>query len=116
MIQRVPQPEEEDGVQPRDRRGEEPRRLHRHDCTLPAAGQRPMRLDILKYDEATRSYVTDQKPKLQPACQMQCTDGMEVKSDTSPHVADARKAVQELLLLNHPVDCPICDQAGECRL
>jgi NADH-quinone oxidoreductase subunit G len=41
---------------------------------------------------------------------------MEVLSDTSGHVAEARSAVQELLLLNHPVDCPICDQAGECRL
>src|SRR5690606_35338828 len=41
---------------------------------------------------------------------------MEVKSQTSEHVAEARAAVQELLLLNHPVDCPICDQAGECRL
>jgi NADH-quinone oxidoreductase subunit G len=41
---------------------------------------------------------------------------MEVKSDSSEHVKRARSAVQELLLLNHPVDCPICDQAGECRL
>jgi NADH-quinone oxidoreductase subunit G len=83
---------------------------------LPAAGQRAMRLDILKWDEANNKYVTDNKPKLQPACQFTCSDGMEIKSDSSPHVADARKAVQELLLLNHPVDCPICDQAGECRL
>lgn len=83
---------------------------------LPAAGQRAMRLDILKWDESNKKYVTDNKPKLQPACQFTCTDGMEIKSDSSPHVADARKAVQELLLLNHPVDCPICDQAGECRL
>jgi NADH-quinone oxidoreductase subunit G len=41
---------------------------------------------------------------------------MEVLSESSPHVEEARSAVQELLLLNHPVDCPICDQAGECRL
>ncbi len=41
---------------------------------------------------------------------------MVVKSQSSPHVERARSAVQELLLLNHPVDCPICDQAGECRL
>jgi NADH-quinone oxidoreductase subunit G len=39
-----------------------------------------------------------------------------VKSQTSEHVIQARSAVQEMLLLNHPVDCPICDQAGECRL
>ena len=83
---------------------------------LPATGQRQMRLDVLKWDADGERYVTDNKPKLQPACQFACLDGMEVKSDSSPHVADARKAVQELLLLNHPVDCPICDQAGECRL
>jgi NADH-quinone oxidoreductase subunit G len=41
---------------------------------------------------------------------------MEVKSDSSRDVEIARHAVQELLLLNHPVDCPICDQAGECDL
>src|SRR5258708_24747686 len=41
---------------------------------------------------------------------------MEVKSESSADVAKARSQVQEFLLLNHPVDCPICDQAGECRL
>ena len=42
---------------------------------------------------------------------------MEVLSDlSSDHVKKARAAVQEFLLLNHPVDCPICDQAGECKL
>jgi NADH-quinone oxidoreductase subunit G len=41
---------------------------------------------------------------------------MVVKSQSSEHAVKARSAVQELLLLNHPVDCPICDQAGECRL
>ena len=41
---------------------------------------------------------------------------MEVLGDTSEHVDEARAAVQEFLLLNHPVDCPICDQAGECKL
>src|SRR5690606_742590 len=56
------------------------------------------------------------KTKLMPACQMACADGMVVHSDTSKEVEDARHAVQELLLLNHPVDCPICDQAGECDL
>jgi NADH-quinone oxidoreductase subunit G len=39
-----------------------------------------------------------------------------VLSDTSEHVRQARSNVQEFLLLNHPVDCPICDQAGECKL
>src|ERR1035438_4312271 len=47
---------------------------------------------------------------------MQAADGMIVEGDGSVHVVEARKAVQEFLLLNHPVDCPICDQSGECKL
>ena len=43
-------------------------------------------------------------------------DGMEVKNITSEKVLDARKGVVELLLINHPLDCPVCDQAGECDL
>ena len=43
-------------------------------------------------------------------------DGMEVKNLTSEKTQEARKAVTEFLLLNHPLDCPICDQAGECHL
>ena len=82
----------------------------------PAAGQRAMMLDILDWDPALNDYKPRQKPKLQPACQMAATEGQEVLSDTSQNVKDARATVQELLLLNHPVDCPICDQAGECKL
>ena len=82
----------------------------------PPAGRPAMRLDVLKWDAAKNDYVYDGKPKLQPACQQACAPGMEVLSESSEHVAEARSAVQELLLLNHPVDCPICDQAGECRL
>jgi NADH-quinone oxidoreductase subunit G len=82
----------------------------------PPPGQRGLRLDILRLDPATNTYAVANKPKLQPACQVECGEGMNVLSDSSEHVAEARKAVQELLLLNHPVDCPICDQAGECRL
>jgi len=43
-------------------------------------------------------------------------DGMEVLNITSPEVVEARKGVVEMLLINHPLDCPICDQAGECKL
>ena len=83
---------------------------------LPPPGRPPLKLDILEWDEEKNDYVPAQKTKLQPSCYMQCTDGMEVLSDTSDEVQRARAAVQELLLLNHPVDCPICDQAGECKL
>jgi NADH-quinone oxidoreductase subunit G len=82
----------------------------------PPKGRPAMRLDVLKWDPQTKQYVQDNKPKLQPACQQTCAPGMEVLSESSAHVTEARAAVQELLLLNHPVDCPICDQAGECRL
>ncbi len=82
----------------------------------PAAGQRPVMLDILAWDAKVGAYKPVQKPKLQPACQFAAVDGMDVKADTSEHVKEARHHVQESLLLNHPVDCPICDQAGECKL
>ena len=83
---------------------------------LPPPGRPAMELDILRWDAAKNDYIPAKKPKLQPACQQGCTPGMEILSDSSDNVAEARAAVQELLLLNHPVDCPICDQAGECRL
>lgn len=83
---------------------------------LPPPGRKPLLLDVLRWDADKQDYVPEKKPKLVPACQQSAGEGMEVLSDTSPHVAKARAAVQELLLLNHPVDCPICDQAGECRL
>ena len=55
-------------------------------------------------------------PKLVASCRTTVMDGMEVKSITSEKVLDARKGVVEMLLINHPLDCPICDQAGECDL
>jgi NADH-quinone oxidoreductase subunit G len=82
----------------------------------PGANQRAMMLDILEWDAELNDYRPVQKPKLQPACQYPAVEGQEVLSESSKHVKQARAAVQELLLLNHPVDCPICDQAGECKL
>jgi NADH-quinone oxidoreductase subunit G len=55
-------------------------------------------------------------PKLVASCQTMVMDGMEVASKSSEEVVNARKGVVEFLLLNHPLDCPICDQAGECHL
>lgn len=57
----------------------------------------------------------EKMPKLQIACNTQVAEGMSVLTD-SPKVLAVRKAVLEFLLINHPVDCPICDQAGECML
>jgi NADH-quinone oxidoreductase subunit G len=83
---------------------------------LPAQNQRAVMLDIVEWDAEAGEYRNARKPKLQPSCQIQAADGMQVLADSSPNVLQARKTVQELLLLNHPVDCPICDQAGECKL
>lgn len=55
-------------------------------------------------------------PKLVASCRTNVMDGMIVKNITSEKVIDARNGVVELLLINHPLDCPICDQAGECHL
>src|SRR5574339_854224 len=55
-------------------------------------------------------------PKLVASCRTNVMDGMVVKSITSERVLDARNGVVEFLLINHPLDCPICDQAGECHL
>ncbi|EHQ42739.1 MULTISPECIES: 2Fe-2S iron-sulfur cluster-binding protein [Myroides] len=55
-------------------------------------------------------------PKLMASCKTGVMDGMEVKSISSPRVLEARKSVTEFLLINHPLDCPVCDQAGECDL
>src|SRR2546427_1848345 len=57
----------------------------------------------------------EKAPKLQIACATTVTEGMVVKTQTAP-AKDARQGVLEFLLINHPLDCPICDQAGECEL
>ena len=54
-------------------------------------------------------------PKLMPACQTPAGEGQMVFSDSPKAIAN-QKAVMEYLLINHPVDCPVCDQAGECYL
>jgi NADH-quinone oxidoreductase chain G len=53
--------------------------------------------------------------KLQVACATPVTEGMVVMTDT-PKVKSARKGVLEFLLINHPLDCPVCDKGGECEL
>lgn len=55
-------------------------------------------------------------PKMMPSCKTNVMDGMEVKSITSERAMESRQAVTEFLLINHPLDCPVCDQAGECDL
>src|ERR1700690_1054262 len=57
----------------------------------------------------------EKAPKLQIACNTRVADGMVVRTQNE-RVKAVRAAVLEFLLLNHPIDCPICDQAGECKL
>jgi NADH-quinone oxidoreductase subunit G len=57
----------------------------------------------------------EKMPKLQTSCSTVCTDGMIVHTQT-PDVVEARAGVFEFLLINHPLDCPVCDKGGECPL
>jgi NADH-quinone oxidoreductase subunit G len=57
------------------------------------------------------------QPKPQPACAIAVTDGMVVRTQRTSEMADtAQEGVMEFLLLNHPLDCPVCDKGGECPL
>ena len=55
-------------------------------------------------------------PKPVASCRTEVMDGMVVENFTSPEIVEARKGIVEFLLINHPLDCPVCDQAGECKL
>jgi NADH-quinone oxidoreductase subunit G len=57
----------------------------------------------------------EKMPKLQTSCSTPCTEGMVVQTRT-PEVVGARAGVFEFLLINHPLDCPVCDKGGECPL
>ena len=58
---------------------------------------------------------TGRGPALQPSCMIECTDGMSVETE-SPVSKKAQDGVLEFLLVNHPLDCPVCDKGGECPL
>jgi NADH-quinone oxidoreductase subunit G len=68
--------------------------------------------------QVSQGSTADPRPMPKPvaSCRTNVMDGMVVKNITSPEVLEARAGVVEFLLLNHPLDCPICDQAGECHL
>jgi NADH-quinone oxidoreductase subunit G len=57
----------------------------------------------------------EKAPKPLPACATPATNGMKVRTH-SPLAVDAQKGVMEFLLINHPLDCPVCDEGGECQL
>ena len=68
--------------------------------------------------KVAQSSAKDPRPmgKLVASCSTPVQDGMVVQNLTSPEVIETRKGIVEFLLLNHPLDCPVCDQAGECDL
>ncbi|MDP2167174.1 MAG: NADH-quinone oxidoreductase subunit NuoG [Thermodesulfovibrionales bacterium] len=57
----------------------------------------------------------EKMPRLQTACTLFVTDGMVVMTE-SETISNARRSVLEFILINHPLDCPVCDKAGECKL
>jgi NADH-quinone oxidoreductase subunit G len=68
--------------------------------------------------KVTQGSAKDPRPLPKPvaSCRTLVEDGMVVENKLSAEIQDARKGVVEFLLINHPLDCPICDQAGECDL
>jgi NADH-quinone oxidoreductase subunit G len=66
-------------------------------------------------DPATGKQKVNWIPRPQIGCATNASPGLHIKT-TSPMVQECREGVMEFLLINHPLDCPICDQAGECRL
>jgi NADH-quinone oxidoreductase subunit G len=66
-------------------------------------------------DPATGKQKINWLPRPQIGCGTNASPGLHIRT-TSPLVKDCREGVMEFLLINHPLDCPICDQAGECRL
>src|SRR6185436_131196 len=66
-------------------------------------------------DPATNKQKINWIPRPQIGCATNAAPGLHVRTNT-PQIKDCREGVMEFLLINHPLDCPICDQAGECKL
>jgi NADH-quinone oxidoreductase chain G len=90
---------------------------------LEAARQAGIKIPTLCYHEALKPYggcrlcvvEVERMPKLQTACTLMAADGMVVKTE-SETISSVRRGILEFLLINHPLDCPYCDKAGECEL
>lgn len=90
---------------------------------LKAAQLNDIRIPNMCYDKRLRPYggcrlcvvEAEGQPRLFAACSTPVAPGMAIKTDT-PKLRKARQTVLELLLIHHPLDCPICDKAGECDL
>ncbi|MDO4242175.1 MAG: NADH-quinone oxidoreductase subunit G [Actinomyces sp.] len=85
-----------------------------HPLLAPSANCRQCLVDVAM---PGRDGVVRPMPKPQPACAMTVTEGMEVATQaTSEVAAKAQAGTMEFLLINHPLDCPVCDKGGECPL
>ncbi|MBK5273719.1 MAG: molybdopterin-dependent oxidoreductase [Desulfuromonadales bacterium] len=89
-----------------------------------AAKLNGIKIPILCHDKKLKPFgacrmclveVEQMKGRQIPACTTPVTEGMIIRTST-PDIVKARKMVLELLLLNHPIDCPVCDKAGDCDL
>ncbi|UCD34683.1 MAG: NADH-quinone oxidoreductase subunit NuoG [Nitrospiraceae bacterium] len=97
--------------------------LDRPMSVLEAARQAGIKIPTLCYHEALKPYggcrlcvvEVERMPKLQTACTLTAADGMVVRTE-SEMIAKVRRGILEFLLINHPLDCPYCDKAGECEL
>ena len=85
-----------------------------HPLLKPAAACRQCLVEVAM---PNRQGVVSKMPKPQPACAMEVSPGMEVYTQRTSEVAKkAQQGVMEFMLINHPLDCPVCDKAGECPL
>ncbi|MFZ2196753.1 MAG: NADH-quinone oxidoreductase subunit NuoG [Thermodesulfovibrionales bacterium] len=90
---------------------------------LEAARSAGIKIPTLCYHEQLEKYggcrlclvEVEKMPRLQTACTLMVTDGMTVRTETEG-IAEVRRGILEFLLINHPLDCPYCDKAGECEL
>lgn len=99
-------------IQAAERAGVEiPHYCYHHDLSVVAS----CRMCLVEVGDKKPDGTIAMQPKLFPGCQTPVKDGTVIVSD-SQKVRDAQKATLEYLLLNHPLDCPVCDQAGECGL
>ena len=98
-------------------------KLEKATTVLEAARSAGIKIPTLCYHEQLEKYggcrlcvvEVEKMPRLQTACTLMVTDGMVVRTETEA-IADVRRGILEFLLINHPLDCPYCDKAGECEL
>ena len=98
-------------------------KLEKAVTVLEAARSAGIKIPTLCYHEQLEKYggcrlclvEVEKMPRLQTACTLIAADGMIVRTETDA-IADVRRGILEFLLINHPLDCPYCDKAGECEL